>query len=218
MKRYLRSTARLTAVRATAILIASAVLLLCVPPMHAAELFVNHDGSFESGYTYYRCDEPEVGAFAEGFTGPGTVRAVEFYLCVMYWVDTWEVNVYVWDSVDGHPGSVLAMKVTEAHDIHSCGYYGEPNVVELTAPVGREFFVGVRQCAWDWPMLIGADIDGPATGDQSWFNAPFTGWCHTSDAWPDYGVRAMGIGVYLESPPSPAEPSTWGRIKELYHR
>jgi hypothetical protein len=215
MRRY--TSAAVT--RALAILLISGAIVLparaiCGNP----QLLVNHDSSFEGGYTYDRCDEGQVGAFAEGFMGPGRVCAVQFYLCVMFWVDTREVHVYVWDSENGHPGTVLAMTITDAQHMSGCDNFNSPDEVEITAPVGREFFVGVQQCSWDWPMLIGADLDGPATGDQCWFYAPAgIGWGHVDDFWGG-GVRAMSIGVYLESSPSPAEPSTWGTIKDLFRR
>jgi hypothetical protein len=183
-------------------------------------LRANHDGSYEEGYTWL-CGEGDDGAFAEGFRGPGRVCGVQFYYCKTgSWVDTREVHVFIWDSEDGHPGAVLATLFADADDLHRCPDLGPAQEVELSANVGEEFFVGVCQCAMDYYMAIGADQDGPASGEQSWFKLPPgygypPGWYRMNDLFTQQ-LHALAIGVYLEPPPVPTTTGTWGAIKELF--
>jgi hypothetical protein len=185
-------------------------------PFHA-----NHDATFEWGYTFY-CGEGDEGAFAEGFQGPGRVCAVQFYYCrTDFWVWPNEVRVFIWDSEEGRPGAVLATRSAEAHHLQRCFNFGLPQEVELSADVGAEFFVGVSQCSVDGPLALGKDVDGPASGDQSWFKCPEgypapPGWYRINDLFSGPPVHALAIGVYLEPPPVPTATETWGTIKGLF--
>jgi hypothetical protein len=128
----------------------------------------------------------------------------------------------VWESQDGHPGAILAMQSANIQFPPQCLDFGPPYEIQITADVGEEFFVGLSQCSGDDIMPVGADMDGPATGDQSWFNVPpwpgyDPGWHRINALWSD-SLHALGIGVYLEPPPVPADPVTWGTIKELFRK
>jgi hypothetical protein len=186
-------------------------------------LHVNHDGTFESGYIWV-CGEDEDGAFAEGFQGPGRVCAVQFYYCKTgLWVDTREVRVFIWDNEDGHPGAVLAMRSAEVGQLERCPDLGPPQEVELSADVGAEFFVGVSQCAIDYSLALGADQDGPASGEQSWFKNPEgypvpAGWYRINDLFSGPPLHALAVGVYLEPMPVPTAAETWGAIKGLFRK
>jgi len=187
-------------------------------PFHA-----NHDGTFESGYIWF-CDGGDDGAFAEGFEGPARVCGVQFHYCLSgVWVDTREVRVFVWDSEEGHPGTVLAMRSVLAEDLQRCLDFGPPQEVELSADVGAEFFAGVCQCAVDFPLILGADQDGPASGEQSWFKCrpglcEEPGWHRINELFSGPSVHALAIGVYLEPPQVPTTTGTWGAIKGLFRR
>ncbi|MBU1948951.1 MAG: hypothetical protein KJ927_09585, partial [Candidatus Eisenbacteria bacterium] len=44
-------------------------------------LWTHHDGSFEYGYSWqWTMTPPDLGSFAERFTGAGTVCGIQFYL------------------------------------------------------------------------------------------------------------------------------------------
>jgi hypothetical protein len=178
-------------------------------------LLVNHNGTFESAYTEL-CRDADEGAFAEGFTGSGTVCGVQFFYCNNVWYDTDEVFVFVWESEDGHPGAILAMQPGHAENIPICWGQTLANDVPITATVAGEFFVGVSQCSQDWPSRLLADLDGSASGDQCWINRGGV-WSRVNDVWPD-GVRALSLGVYLDKTQSPAAPDSWGTIKRLFRR
>lgn len=82
-------------------------------------LLVNHDGNSEWAVESW-CFEEDYDAFAEGFHGPGRVCAVQFYLCMNYWLSTPLVHVFIWDSQDGHPGSVIAMTSVDTPASQDC--------------------------------------------------------------------------------------------------
>lgn len=182
-------------------------------------LLAHHDGSFEWGYTWYCQGYPDGGSFAEGFTGPGIVCGIQAYLCEMN-MSSPDVAVFVWDSDGGRPGAVLA----SLHNLVAYLPYCPDLVaweIEITAEVGEEFFVGIFPCSWAWELYLGADLDGPGSGDQSWTHVPPgaqwpEGWQRVNDIW-DQNVHALGIGVYLDEVPTSVEAATWGRIKALYH-
>jgi len=178
-------------------------------------LHVNHDDTFESGYDSV-CGDADEGAFAEGFTGSGTICGVQFFYCSSVWYGTDEVFVFVWESEGGRPGAIVAMQSGHAENIPNCLGQPMPSAVPITATVAGEFFAGVSQCSWDWPLLLQADLNGSASGDQCWINR-YGQWSRVHDVWPD-GVRALSIGVYLEPAQSPAEPDSWGAIKRLFRR
>ena len=185
----------------------------CVGP-HLPPFLVNHDGTFEHGY-HWLCQDGEIGAFAEGFRGPGIVCGVQFSLCCPWWILTDSVTVFVWDAEDGHPGDVLAMVASTTENYTNCQDTAPPDATEIYAEVGEEFFVGTLQHSWDFPLRVLADLDGPGTGDQSWVHLPDVGWRQANDLCAD-SVHALSIGVSMEATPSPSTRTTWGAVKNRF--
>jgi hypothetical protein len=202
------------------LLMAGLLLASLITPVRAmcdgVPLLVNHDDTFETGYAW-ECGGGDRGAFAEGFRGPGTVCGIQFFLCTVSYVNSEDVFVFVWDSEDGRPGSILAMAPGQVQNHPPCGGQPLANELPITAPVGSEFFVGVSQCSTDWPMSLRGDSDGPASGDQCWLQ-PGNGWQRVNDVWPSRPVHSLSMGVYLDTIPSPVTPADWGSIKKLFRK
>jgi hypothetical protein len=185
-------------------------------------LQLHHDESFETGYTWgYDMDPPDWGAFAERFDGPGEVCGIQVYLTETGGLGgPADVNLFIWESESGQPGNVISV----LYDVRLSSVAAFPHFskydVEIQAYVDGEFFAGIWPGFPDWPVFLGADLDGPGDA-SSWTKVPPgqqwpSGWHEVDEVWP--GVRALAIGVYLADQPTYTRSRTWGQLKGLYRR
>jgi hypothetical protein len=184
----------------------------------------NHDGSFETGYTwqYGGCQYPYYGAFGEGYDlGAGTIE------CGAYWVSTvpgfcdgYPADCYVWEGgIGSTPGQVLAVVTGVLFTNMPMWPTVGQNDVDMNVPFAGGFTVGYWG-VWpgsNWCFGCAADVDGPP-GHPWTCIAPGigypSGWQDPSIVWGP--TSSMGCGVYFESNPTPAESETWGAVKALY--
>ncbi len=179
-------------------------------------LLRNDDGSFENGYSWYYGGvlAPYYGAFAEGYhnTNPYYVFcAVELELTTLmgYYADQ-SLDVYVWDSGGGNPGSVLS--VTAGAHITPPAIWPDISThdidVSITGCPG-DFFAGY----WgNWPgqlpgWFVAADLNGPGglprTNIAPGIGYP-TGWNDPSVIWGP--TQALGIrAILVDWPCKPGE-------------
>lgn len=191
-------------------------------PCPGSELFMNADGSYETGYAwqYGGVVPPDYGAFAEGYSAMGTVCGISYKFTTIGW-NYGTMDCYIWDSDGENPLNVLAL----VPGINPGGVGQWPNVTthDVGVPdtaVDGEGFVGY----WgNWPgsipqWFVAADLDGPGgmprTKIAPGIGYP-TGWQNPSIVW-DETVQALGMGGYVLPAPNPVEPTTWGRMKLLY--
>jgi hypothetical protein len=189
-------------------------------------LFHNHDGSFESAYTwqYEGCQSPYFGALGEAYDlGAGTISCAALWLTdladYIFFPDN--ADCYLWDGgVSTDPGGVLAL-VPNVH-MPSLPYW--PTVrqydVDMNIAVSGPVTVG---CWGPWPYetwwwYCAADLDGPP-GHPWTCIAPGigypSGWQDPSIVWGP--TSAMGCGVYFEQG-TPVESETWGAVKALFRQ
>ena len=183
-------------------------------------LLKNFDGTWESGYCWgYQLEPPDIGAFAEGFDGPGIVCGMGVYITGVLGMEVAEPDLFVYADEGGNPGQVLAFK--DRAFVGGAGLW--PSVVHYTAYIGAlvdadRFFVGVQLWWGDCPPFIVADLDGPGGRPRTnvpMFQEALPGWTHPDEVWHD-GCRSLGIEVYLEPFPTPVVETSWGSVKSLY--
>jgi len=164
---------------------------------------------------------PDYGAFAEGYSGSGTVCGIRLLLTTLpgsYQGQT--LDAYVYDGAGANPGAVLSLTPDIA--VTPPGLF--PTLTEHDLDVADVvldggFFVGF----WpDWPgapcgWWIVGDLGGPGGCPRTKI-APGIGypegWQDPSIVWGP--IRALGIGAYLAPLPVPTHASTWGEIKALF--
>lgn len=192
-------------------------------PCPPAVLLANNDGSFENGYAwqYGGVVPPYYGAFADGYTGTGSVCGIQLNLTTVsgYYLGQ-TLDAYVWDASGGNPNNVLS--VTVGVSITMPGIW--PNISthdidNIDAAVAGDFFVGY----WgNWPgvapgWFVAADLDGfggvPRTNIAPGIGYP-TGWTDPSVVWGP--TMALGCSAWLGEDVIPVEETTWGAIKALY--
>jgi hypothetical protein len=192
----------------------------------SGELFVHHDGSFESAYTWvgYGFSAP-YGCFGEGYDlGPGVVN------CAAYWITRGELSfggcrwdLYIWEGgVSRQPGAVIASFPGVVFQNTPPWPYVGQNDYEMNVRVEDEFTIGHWDTGqWDSWVYIAADCDG--LGGHPWNCVPPeyewpsgwpSAWQHPSLIWGT--TRSLGIGVYFTHDVTPTEATTWGAVKALF--
>jgi hypothetical protein len=199
-------------------------------PCPPSALTQNHDGSTEFAFTwtYMGIQEPDYGAFAEGYRNltNGTVCGIEFYLtCWGSMNGAGTIDLFVWDYdvAADNPGSVLA--VTASVPVSGVAYWPgisthDLDVTDAAAPANgffvgywpRSFAEGIAQfgCAMDQDGLGGVPRTNIAPGigyPTGWHNLTIVG----------YPMVAWGIGPWVVPGTTPAEKTSWGTIKALYN-
>jgi len=184
---------------------------------------LNGDGHWENGYAWDPSGNvpPDYGGFAEGYVGTGTVCGIRAYLSTIpgYFDGDETADVYVYESDGVYPTTVIS--VTVGIEMDEPGYWPEVSTHEIAvAPsqVDGDFFVylwGNYPDGRGW--FVTADYNGPPGLPRTKI-APGLGY---PEGWQDVGIvwgetAAMGVGVYLNTEPSPVESPTWGRIRGLF--
>ncbi len=197
-------------------------------PCPGSDLLQNDDGTFETGYTWNLSSvaPPYYGAFAEGFSGTGTVCGLELILTTSsgYYAGQ-TLDAYVWGSDGASPTEVLSVTTgigieTPGTSLPFAPVFTAHDFAITNAAVQGEFFAGY----WgNWPgavngWFVGADLDGSGSGEPRTNIAPGTGypegWQNVCTIW---GTTAsLGIRVFLGPPSTPVEKTSWGRIKSMY--
>ncbi len=188
-----------------------------------ADLLMNADGTYESGYGWWYGGEiaPCYGAFAEGYNATGTVCGQRYALTTTAGFYTGQkLDAYLWNSDGCNPTSVIGVDL--GISISAPGIWPTVTLHDIDTsnePVSGDFFVGY----WgEWPnasggWLVGADLDGPGgkprTNVVPGIGYP-AGWTDPSIIW--VPTRALGIGAYVLGKAVPVSIQTWGRIKSLY--
>jgi len=191
-------------------------------------LAFNHDASFENGYAWesYGAWPEYYGAWGEAFD-LGACHVV----CGAYWVSTLPgyyegqlASLYVWEGgVTTEPGAVLFTRPDVQFDNIPLWPEIGQNDASIGASVSGEFTIGFWG-NWGPPFsiagfFIAADVDG--AGGRPWtYIAPDlgvpSGWQHPNVVGPFDDCHSLGIGLYYDDVPSPAEASSWGRLKALF--
>ena len=184
---------------------------------------MNADGEYENGYSwrYGGVVEPYYGAFAECYSGSGSICAVVLDITQVGGFSGQSMDVYVWDDYLGCPGNVLCLTPGFVPD--EIAYW--PAMSRIDVPlssccVSSAWWIGY----WpNWPgggasWFIGADLDGgdgcPVTNIAAGIGFP-TGWHNVSVAWGP--TQAIGIGVRIEDcGGTPVRETTWGAVKQLF--
>ncbi len=196
-------------------------------PCPGSALFLNADGSYENGYTWWYGGQiaPYYGAFAEGYEVTGTICGQQYALTTSTGMfNCQKLDAYLWNSDGNNPTSVI--HVDAGVSIDQPAIWPSISLADINTtdePVRGNFFVGYWG-EWQGAMagwFIGADVDGfggmPRTNIAPGIGYP-TGWNNVSLIWGP--TQAVGIGAYIlmgPPPPVPVSIQTWGRIKSLYH-
>jgi hypothetical protein len=197
-----------------------------------AVLQQNDDGIFENAYAWGSSgvQPPDYGAWAECYDAE-FVCGVEFAFTTIGYGAGQTMDVYVWEDdgappPDNNPGAVIC--VISGVDPGEVGFWPTFSLhdVRVCCDTGGDHFVGF----WgDWPgnpsppWFIGADEEGSGHGCPRTKFAPGigypTGWGDAGEAPTFAGAEAIGIREFAgvgDCEPTPAQRSTWGRIKALY--
>jgi hypothetical protein len=188
----------------------------------SGEIFVHHDGSFETGYSWAGWFLPApYGSFGEGYDlGPGVINCAAYWLTAMPPWGGLSADLYVWEGgVTREPAEVIAL-ITGVY-LSNTPYW--PSVAEndyrMDVRVQGEFTVGYRDRQdLDASIFTAADSDGPS-GHPWTYVPPDQGW---PSGWQDPSVvweptSSLGIGVYFTRDATPAPATTWGAVKALFH-
>lgn len=192
-------------------------------PCPPAELLCNFDGSFEGAYAwqYAGVVPPYYGAFAEGYSGTGSVCGTRYAFTTLSGYYTGQtMDVYVWDSDGQNPSEVLG--ITPGVSISPPAIWPVISLHDVDnddVEVSGDFFVGF----WgEWPgvhcgWFCGEDDYGfggqPRTNIAPGIGYP-TGWQNPEIVWGPN--QAIGICAYLGAIAIATEGTSWGRIKSLY--
>lgn len=188
-------------------------------------LEVHHDSSFEAAHAWEGAGAwPEYyGAWGEAYDfGPCQVVCGAYWLTTTPWIYQGDpATLYVWEGgLTGEPGAVLRV----VPDVHFPNVPYWPQIGENDVPVELEvegeFTIGF----WgDWSSQVAAffiAVDQNGGGGHPWtYVAPEigypAGWHHPVDAgWHD--CVSLGIGVYYTAEPTPANATSWSRVKRLF--
>lgn len=184
---------------------------------------INGDEDWENAWAWDPAGNvpPDFGGFADGYVGTGTVCGIRAYLTTIpgYFNGDETADAYVYESDGVNPTTVLS--VTVDIDIEEPGHWPEISTHEIEVPptqVDGDFFVylwGNYPDGRGW--FVAADYNGPP-GLPRTKVAPGLGY---PEGWQDVEIlwgetAAMGVGVYLDTDPSPVESPTWGRIRSLF--
>ncbi len=166
---------------------------------------------------------PYYGAFAECYSGHWNVCAAVFDLAGIYpGLPPTTLDAYLWRDAGGQPGEVLCL-VTDI----------DPGPIALWPEVSRHEVQFPQECCVEDNWWIGYWPNWPndqarwlvATGDIEQ-GCPYTnvapgigypsGWQHVELIWGP-GHSCVGIGAeVLPCEPTPAVPTSWGMVKELF--
>lgn len=167
-------------------------------------LLLNSDSTYENGYAweYGGVREPNYGAFAECYSGTGTVCSVVLDLTQTGSQADKTLDAYVWEDDGGRPGAVLAVQMHVDPGPIAFWPSLSRHEVPISAIVDGPHWVG---CWGDWPLgatgwFVGADLDGGAPGCSSTNIAPDSGW--PDEGWQNVSIvwaptHALGIGLRL---------------------
>ncbi len=188
-------------------------------------LLSNDDGSYENGYAwaYQGVSAPYYGAWAEGFTGTGTVCGMKFGLTQVGGQNGWLLDAYVWDDAGSNPNNVLS--VTTGVNPGNIAMW--PNIsqhdVDITdTPTPASYFVG-----W-WGNWVGTGNGWYVASDENGFGGGLprtniapgigfpSGWQHPNVVSTFAGCMDLGIASY-DGGNVPVQETTWGAIKHLYN-
>jgi hypothetical protein len=196
-----------------------------------AVLVQNDDGTVENGYawSFGGVVPPDFGAWAECYEAD-YVCGIQFGLTQTGYYMGQTMDVYVWEDdgaapPDNMPGNTLCAVLDVAPGPIALWPDVSIHDVQICCETPGRHFVGF----WgNWPMqqaawFIACDENGPPAGCPSTNIAPGigypTGWnrVHVVPTFDD--CKALLIREYAgegDCAPTPAESTTWGRIKALY--
>ncbi|MFN8547264.1 MAG: hypothetical protein U0527_04645 [Candidatus Eisenbacteria bacterium] len=186
-------------------------------------LIYRTDGPYETGYAWFYGGNvpPEYGAFAECYSGSYEVCGVSLDLTNAGFFGDGQFEIYLWNDLDGHPGTVLSMRFIAQPGGIAMWPSVSRNLYSFTAPtcVDGAWWVGFR-VTWDqWhDIYVAADLDGPLGCPQTNIAPGLgypTGWQDVSVVWDQ--AQCLAIGAQTNPClPVPNRRSTWGGIKRLY--
>ncbi len=165
---------------------------------------------------------PYFGAFAECYSGAGTVCSAVFDFTQVGNCHGQTMDAYLWQDEGGMPGAVLAM--TPGYNPGSIGYWPAFSriIVDIAdTDVSGTWWIGYWG-NWPWDQAgwyVGADLDGlyscPYTYIAPGLGYP-TGWNHVDVVWPEYApIHSLSIGA--EFYPAPAHSlSHWQTLVGVY--
>jgi len=196
-----------------------------VNPCPGSALVHNFDGSAENGYAwgYGGVMPPDFGSFAEGYDLETHICGVQLALTQVGYESGQPIDVYVWemDWECGIPGAVLSLATPVV--VSGVAYWPSYSLHDVDTPdvFAQSCFVGYWPRGWvgqGQAFYCVADLDGfgglPRTNIAPGIGYP-TGWQDPSIVWGP--TQALGLGAYVAVAPVPTVPTTWGKIKAMYH-